>query len=169
MRVRRIVALGVVVATLAAIAAIAEPAWERISTRREESRITRNGHALRGWKSYWRWGEKPVAHGRDVYYFEESGFVAGDSYWSHGEWLGGTNWNPDGTVRSQLRTRDEYGNVLDDPGEFRGSAPWWWDARDQSAPSAPFDAPAVERKAVDRKAVEPKGTAETTRRSPASR
>ena len=48
-----------------------------------------------------------------------------------------TRWTLDGTVQAQARDLYGYVSVLRD-GAIKTNPPWWWDAQDQTKPTAPW-------------------------------
>ena len=125
------VALGVIALAVIGLGVWAwEPVYWWVTARDIPSEWIDIAHPLRGWRGYRKWGPE-VLHGRCVYYYVETGFVARDAMYKHGNLVTKTSWRLDGTVQSQQRMI-RTGSV-----QFKSSPPWWWSVQDQTSPSAP--------------------------------
>ena len=90
--------------------------------------------AIRGfatWDSRFR-GAKPLDRHRAVSWYEDNGFKYSVTFLDGLEFCV-TKWNHDGLVDSQMRNR--FGTIQT---QFNNSPPWWWEAQDQIAPTAPW-------------------------------
>ena len=91
-----------------------------------------------------RWS-KPVGlvkHGKEVMYFAESGFLATEGQFENGNMVSQTRWNLDGSINEQCRNGKFMvtgaGGTRTDVAESKRSPPWWWDAKPQERPTAPW-------------------------------
>ncbi len=69
---------------------------------------------------------------RAVSWYADNGFECSVIFLDGSEFCH-TKWNHDGSVDSQMRNR--FGTIQT---RFKTSAPWWWGAKDQTHPTAPW-------------------------------
>ena len=86
-----------------------------------------DGGTIVGWYAVRRWEPGDVAHGKQVFFFRESGLKAHEGVWQRGWPFKFTSWNSDGSVKEQYSLQGR-----------RESPPWLWGVTDQTEPTAPW-------------------------------
>ncbi len=132
--------LGIVLTALATLVIVSGPnLWLWVTIKRIPFQGTYSGHIVRGWEIESRSDGSFRGH---VRWFVENGMKASESKarevdhvreerWGVLDYHRLTGWNFDGTVNYQMQLNQGRR-------ENKKESPWWWNAKDQTGPSAPW-------------------------------
>lgn len=119
------------------------PLWRLVMLRTVPFQDTWGENKVRGWRTYKRWheydGKGKGPRGDLLAWYVETGFKAaeGEDVNEVGGWV--TTWEPDGTVRNQMRFVLKKATPMPRrKADMKSSPPWWWGVTDQTEPTAPW-------------------------------